>query len=248
MKSRCQEFNLKEYMENIVKTDLDRFDIYVRWTEKDKEQFRMLLNDLEAPYGNESETSREKGNRLEKLVEFIIRKSYFYEVYKNVRTETNEIDEVIVFSERGKQALEHFHLSRKLIPIDEDLFLGECKNYASKLGVTYVGKFYGLMTGADISFGIIFTQNGLTGSSEGYKDAYGLTKLLRMVEKSSNKKELFILTFTLEDYKKLLDGVTFFELVEAKKLEMQLASNYNNFIKDNQHENSEEIKRIVAEI
>lgn len=40
----------------------------------------------------------------------------------------------------------------------------------------------------------------------------------------------YILTFTDEDYDKLLEGVTFFELVRAKKLEIQLASSYETFI------------------
>ena len=60
-----------------------------------------------------------------------------------------------------------------------------------------------------------FTQKGLTGDSEGYKDAYGLTKVLRMVEKSKKDgKDFYILTFTLEDYEKMLQGITFFEIIK----------------------------------
>lgn len=58
----------------------------------------------------------------------------------------------------------------------------------------------------------------------------------------------YILTFTDEDYDKLLEGVTFFELVKAKKLEIQLASSYETFITDNRHEAEEEIKAIVSSI
>lgn len=135
-----------------------------------------------------------------------------------------------------------------MIPIDKDLFLGECKNYKSNLGVTYVGKFYSLMTVTGMTFGIIFTQKGLTGDAEGYKDAYGLTKVLRMVENSRNGEgNFYILTFTMEDYEKLLEGVTFFELIKAKKLELQLASDYTVFIKENRHEAEDEIKNILHE-
>lgn len=248
MNEKKMNLNLREYFDQIVQNDLDKFEMFVRWTEDDKEEFKVLLDNLKRPYDKNVETTKSKGDRLELLVEFIIKKSYFFEIFKNVHTETNEIDEVIVFSDRGKQAIKRFNLSRELIPIEEDIFLGECKNFDANLGVTYVGKFYSLMTVTGFSFGIIFTQKGLTGDSEGYKDAYGLTKVLRIVEKSKNERnDFYILTFTLEDYEKLLQGQTFFELIRAKKLEMQIASDYNNFINENKHSAEDEIKKIVRD-
>lgn len=238
--------DLRTYLDYILKDELDKFEVFITWTESDKQEFQVLLDDLKKPFDKENETTKDKGDRLERLVEFIIRKTYFFEIFKNVHTETNEIDEVIVLSDRGKQALCKFGLSRDLIPIDKDLFLGECKNYKSNLGVTYIGKFYSLMTVTGIAFGIIFTQKGLTGDPEGYKDAYGLTKVLRMVENSRNEgKDFYILTFTMEDYEKMLNGETFFSLVKAKKLEMQLASDYTMFIKEHRHEAEDEIKSIL---
>lgn len=153
-----ESFNVKEYLSRIVQEPLKVFHQFVIWTDKDKEEFKRLLDVLRSPYDKNIETTKSKGDRLEQLVEFIIKKSYFFEVYKNVHTETNEIDEVIVLSARGKQALQSFGISRELIPIKDNLFLGECKNYASDLGVTYVGKFYSLMTVSNVSMGIIFTQ------------------------------------------------------------------------------------------
>lgn len=248
MNNKKENLNLREYLDQIVQNDLDKFDGFIRWTDDDKREFKVLLENLKKPYDKSIETAKSKGDRLEDLVEFIIRKSYFFEIFKNVHTETNEIDEVIVLSNRGKQALKSFNLSRSLIPVDTDIFLGECKNYISNLGVTYVGKFYSLMMITEIPFGIIFTQKGLTGNSEGYKDAYGLTKVLRIVEKSKNNGEdFYILTFTIEDYEKLLNGQTFFELIEAKKMEMKIASEYNKFIYDNRHSAEEEIKEIIRE-
>lgn len=248
MIEKREDLNLRDYLDQIVRNDLDKFDGFIKWTDRDKAEFRVLLENLKKPYSRDVETTKSKGNRLEDVVEFIIKKSYFFEIFKNVRTETNEIDEVIALSDRGKQALKSFNLSRELIPIDVNLFLGECKNYNSNLGVTYVGKFYSLMAVKDISFGILFTQKGLTGDSEGYKDAYGLVKVLRMIEKGkSDKKDFYILTFTLEDYEKLLQGFTFFDLVKAKKLELQTASDYSNFVSENRHSAEDEIKQIVKE-
>lgn len=249
MNEKEESYILKEFMEEIVQNDLDRFNIFTRWGNSEKEEFKILLENLKKPYDKNKETTKSKGDRLEHLVEFIIKKSYFFEIFKNVHTETNEIDEVIVLSDRGKQALKRFNLSRDLIPIEENTFLGECKNYDTSLSVTYVGKFYSLMTVTGVSFGIVFTQKGLSGESEGYKDAYGLTKVLRMIENSRNEgKDFYLLTFTLEDYEELLQGKTFFELIKAKKMEMQMASDYNNFIKDNKHSAEDEVKKVIGEI
>ena len=238
--------DLRSYLDQIVQEPIDKFKGFITWTNKDRADFRILLNELKKPFDRDKETTKEKGDRLEKLVEFIIQKTYFFEIYKNVHTETNEIDEVITLSDRGKQAIQSFNLSRDLIPIKQDLFLGECKNYKSNLGVTYVGKFYSLLSVTGISFGIVFTQKGLTGDSEGYKDAYGLTKVLRMVE-SSRGKDFFIITFTMEDYERMLEGTTFFDLVKAKKMEMQFASDYTKFLADNKHEAEEQVKTILSE-
>ena len=127
--------DLRSYLDQIVQDPIDKFKGFITWTDKDKAEFRMLLDELKKPFDRGKETTKEKGDRLEKLVEFIILKTYFFEIYKNVHTETNEIDEVITLSDRGRQAIQSFDLSRDLIPIKQDLFLGECKNYESNLGV-----------------------------------------------------------------------------------------------------------------
>ena len=128
------------------------------------------------------------------------------------------------------------------------MVLGECKNYASTLDVTYVGKFYSLLVSTDVPFGIIFTQKGLTGNENEFHDAYGLTKVLRIIEKYQNSKEMFILTFTLEDYDQIADGKSFFDLIKAKKIALRLSSEYNSFLKDYQHDNIDSIKQIVQSI
>lgn len=242
-----ENYNFKQYMREIVNDKLKIFEELTRWGEQEKTQFAELLADLEKPFDKDNETTKAKGDKLEKLVEFIIEKSYFYNIYKNIHTETNEIDEIITLSEQGKQALSTFGLSKDLLPTQHEVFIGECKNYKTSLGVTYVGKFYSLLVATDTTFGLIFTQNGLSGSTEGFKDAHGLTKILRLVEKYEHSRELYILTFTTDDYHLLLEGHTFYELIRAKKLEVQMASNYHNFLQENAHEKLDEIKSIMQE-
>ena len=51
----------------------------------------------------------------------------------------------------------------------------------------------------------------------------------------------------MEGYEKMLEGTTFFDLVKAKKLEIQLASDYTAFLVDNKHEAEEQVKTILSE-
>lgn len=243
-----ENYNIKQYLQEIIQKPLDIFHELTSWSEEDKQDFFVLLENLKKPFDKTTETTKDKGDRLENLVSFLIQKSYFFEIYRNVHTGTNEIDEVIILSEKGKQALHEFNLSRDILEIDPDIALGECKNYDSTLNVTYVGKFYSLLVSTNVSFGIIFTQKGLTGNEDEFHDAYGLTKVLRIIEKYQNSREMIILTFTLEDYDKIANGESFFNLIKAKKLALHLSSEYDSFLKDYPHDNIDSIKQIIQSI
>lgn len=243
-----ENYSIKEYLQEIIQKPLDIFYELTAWSEEDKQDFSVLLANLKRPFDKSTETTKEKGDRLENLVSFLIQKSYFFEIYRNIHTGTNEIDEVIILSERGKQALHEFNLARDILEIESDIALGECKNYASTLNVTYVGKFYSLLVSTDVPFGIIFTQKGLTGNENEFHDAYGLTKVLRIIEKYQNNREMFILTFTLEDYEQIANGKSFFDLIKAKKIALRLSSDYHIFLKDYNHDNIDSIKQIIQSI
>ena len=234
---------LNDYLKEIVQNQIGIFNELTKWSEEDKTYFAQLLNRLN---NSEDDSTKEKGNLLENVVEFIIKKTYFFDIYKNVRTNTNEIHEVIVLSDRGKQALHQYNISRDLIPIEGNIFIGECKNYKEKLGVTYVGKFYSLMCATSINLGILFTINGLTGKS--FEDATGLVHILCKLENIRNNKPFNIITFCLDDYYRLLNGETFYEIIKAKKISLQLSSNYTNFLNNNKHEAEDEIKNIIEQI
>lgn len=243
-----ENYSIKEYLQEIIQKPLDIFYELTAWSEEDKQDFSVLLANLKRPFDKSTETTKEKGDRLENLVSFLIQKSYFFEIYRNIHTGTNEIDEVIILSERGKQALHEFNLARDILEIESDIALGECKNYASTLNVTYVGKFYSLLVSTDVPFGIIFTQKGLTGNENEFHDSYGLTKVLRIIEKYQNNREMFILTFTLEDYEQIANGKSFFDLIKAKKIALRLSSDYHSFLKDYNHDNIDSIKQIIQSI
>lgn len=245
---RKNNYNIKQYLQEIVQNSLDIFHELTSWSNKDKQEYSLLLEELKKPFDKNVETTKSKGDRLENLVSFIIKKSYFFDIYCNVHTGTNEIDEVITLSPAGRQALTTYNISRDLLEIDSDISIGECKNYSSTLDVTYVGKFYSLLVSTDVSFGIIFTQKGLTGYENEYHDAHGLVKVLRIIEKYQNNRDLTIITFTLDDYEKLKDGVSFFELIKSKKIALHLSSNYDNFLQEYHHDGIDSVKQKIQSL
>lgn len=211
----------------LKKTDkekVDDFYAFSGWSPDDYKEYDTLLKQLKNSYGKCKDDSEEKiitkrkGDALEDIVNFIINKSYFLEVYPNKRTSTNEIDQLIVISDYGKQSLYSNGFTRELLQFQGDFFLGECKNYDDKVGVTWVGKFNTLLKiCGDCKFGIIFSYEGLTGKENNWEAAHGLTKVIYKVSDEKNRK--YILDFNINDFEELSkEGTNFFKLIKAKKL------------------------------
>lgn len=215
----------------------ERFDELTRWNEEDYIKFEELLNILKASRGEgpknlSFDTTKSVGDALEDVVNFIIKKSFFFTVTENVRTGTNEVDQVIRLSKHGRIAIERYNITKSLLNIEDEIFLGECKNYADSLSVTYIGKFYSLLKQCDCNLGLLFTYNGVSGNENKWSDGHGLMKVLKLVEKYANGKNFNIIEFKLEDYEKILKGTSFFELIEVKKLALQVAANYEVFLEE----------------
>lgn len=105
-----------------------------------------------------------------------------------------------------------------------------------------------MLISTGVNFGIIFTKEGLTGKPNEFRDAYGLIKVLRIIEKYQNKKDLRILWFDREDYKLMTEGVSFYNLIETKKNSLDLSTQYEELLKQYPHDNSDEIKQAISEI
>ncbi|EHK2441453.1 hypothetical protein KCL46_001485 [Clostridium perfringens] len=239
----------QDYLKLIVNNSMDTFKELTHWKEDDFEKYKLLLENLKELNGAKDVKTTDKGAALEELVKFIIKKTFFYKVHGNVKTGTNEIDQVVCLSNEGKQALEQFSISRKLIPIYEDLFLCECKNYKSSLGVTWIGKFYGLLNSCDCNFGILFTVNGLTGDEETWSNSFGLIRIFNLIQKHKFQNDNFnIIEFNLDDYEKIAHGEKFFDLVDAKIKAMKLATTYEQLLEDNIHEKQREVKELIRSI
>ena len=115
-------------------------------------------------------SDRIKGAALEELVAYLLQISGgIFKVLKNVRTSTNEIDQLVTLNENGRP-----FLGLQLISSRLGNFIGECKNYSGAVDVTYVGKFYSLLLTTGINTGILFTYHGVTGT--GWTNGNGLIR------------------------------------------------------------------------
>ena len=223
---------------------------YVAWTDDDFEEYEKLLNKLKSIKRKRKSSTSEIGKALENIVTFIFEKSFFYKVYSNKHTATNEIDEFIVLSNRGKQALHDTGLTRELLISEQDYFLCECKNYKETVAATWVGKFNTLLdVCGDCEVGLIFSCNGLTGSENSWNDAHGLTKIIyRIHEDKGKNKKRFILDINLKDLEKIKDmRCSIFDIVQKKK-EALIANVKSEKLYDDLHDGYVEIKKIFEEI
>jgi hypothetical protein len=257
-------YTLKDILKLIDETDtlteqekieakVKSFYKFIKWTEKDYEQYEQLLVDLkkanrksikkQLTSDEETIKTKDKGDALENIVNFIINKSFFLKVYPNKRTSTNEIDQFVVLSSNGKQAMYEYNFSSDLLGFKDGYFIGECKNYDDNVAATWVGKFYTLLrTCGNCELGIIFSYYGLTGQENNWYDAHGLTKVIYRMETGTKKNH--ILDFNKEDFEKLRDRkMNFFDIIHAKKNALISGSKSTNF-HDEVHDGGKEMKKI----
>lgn len=152
---------LMETLENVSFKDIDEQFVL------DAEEYKTLVKDLsilEKP----SVSTKEKGDRLERILINILSNSGLFNVTSNKRTSTNEID--IRVEKTTQLVLVENHYSFDV----ENVIYFECKNYSRKLGVTYIGKFFSILNVANIKLGVLITPYGLTGN--GWYNGHGLCK------------------------------------------------------------------------
>lgn len=176
-------------------------------------------------------TTKEKGDALEKLAGFLTYSNEnLFNLKRNIRTSSNEIDLFLTPSDKGKLIFNNYYKF-----IGEGI-LCECKNYNSTLDVTYVGKFFSLLRLTEYKIGIIFTLNGLSGPGK-WESSKGL------IRKIALKEGVYILDFTLKDYKNIKEnGTVFLDIVENKYIALKNDIDYDDFII--KHAAEDEYKRV----
>lgn len=184
-----------------AKTHPSIFKKEYTFTKEQSDNINQLISDVE---NNNYENSKKKGDALENLMDNIFKVHNIYKIKKNLKTKTNEIDlhlELDFFGNKVNDIIE------KNCLVDEVLV--ECKNYNTKLGVSWIGKFASLIRVSKIKMGFFVSKKGITGRGS-WDGSKGLIRKLAL------RDDYLILDFVLEDFINL-EGKTLFELINKKK-------------------------------
>lgn len=171
---------------------------------------------------NGSLSSGTKGKKLEELTYILFNKSVenVFDVYRNCKTSTNEIDLMIRWTENARLAG-----INSAFPCFGESFLCECKNYKGPVDVTYVGKFGHLMTISNVDFGIMVSWKGISGKTK-WDAAKGLIKKFALHE---NK---YIVVIDKDDIFEICEKKkSIFSLIYDKYMALKLEIDYSTYLK-----------------
>lgn len=164
-----------------------------------------------------------KGTALEDLVSYLLTISGgIFHVDRNLRTSTNEIDQIVSLSPKGKILLGHHLINDKL-----ENFLGECKNYDKSISVTYVGKFCSLLLTNHIKIGILFSYYGSSGN--GWNNGAGLIKKFYL-HKEKLEDRYCIIDFSIKEFDAILSGENLLQIIDKQLKSLQFDTDYSRYL------------------
>ncbi len=200
-----------------------RYDKICEMSFKKKQEYTDLLNQFEDANQNKRTSKAHKGKVLEDIVVFLLKNSGdLFHVDRNLRTSTNEIDQFLTLTPNGKILCRNGLIDSKL-----EYFLCECKNYHTRVGVTYVGKFCSLLITTQTLLGILFSYHGITGS--GWNCGTGLIKKFYLHKENQNERYC-VLDFNIKDFKKIQNGENILQLISEKLLSLRLDTDYSTYL------------------
>lgn len=209
-----------QYLKSVDKDTL--YNKICQLDEKQRNEYNKLFQDLNVNNSNDKCSTTIKGKSLEKIVCFILEHIGIFDVKKNFRTHTNELDQLLMLNNIGKGFLASGLIDKRLEQI-----IGECKNYQNKVSVTYVGKLCSLLMTTDTKIGILFSYKGISGKK--WDNACGLVRKFYLC-KEKKEDRYCILDFNLEDFKRINEGISILKIIEEKILSLQYDCNYENLI------------------
>lgn len=222
----------KESIDNVITafrsfgTELS-FEKICEYSDSEKQEYNRLLDDFKKKNSSKCST-KEKGDSLENIASFVLKSGNIFEVYKNIRTSTNELDQLVKTTVNGSILCSNGILDSRL-----SNFIGECKNYSKCVSVTYVGKVCSLLQTMNIKICILFSYKGITGS--GWKDASGLVKKFYMSKENQNEKYC-IIDFNVSDFESIKSGNNFLKIIEDKIMALKIDTDYTTFLSSHEAE------------
>lgn len=153
-----------------------------------------------------AKTSDEKKNTLENLSEYIFNCSTIFEIVDaNKRTDTAEIDRIV---------------SVKAIPgifVQEwgSYLAIECKNWGKPAGSSIISRLGNNMDKAGCKVGVLFSKKGVTGKSNGDKDA------AREMRSQFERHKCIIIVFSQKGLEEIAQGENLLTMMEQKCRELR---------------------------
>ncbi|WP_053036746.1 hypothetical protein [Staphylococcus aureus] len=189
------------FKEVLKHTDKSTIEEQYLFSEEDYKRFDLYIKKLEK---DDFKNAKEKGEYFEEFIIFILTCSNIFECTKNIRTNTNEIDIRAEFSPPAKDIAKYYDIK------DTSPIYFECKNYrTSEINVTYVGKFFSLLSTTNKNLGVMVSPQGITGTPKEWTDGYGLCKKIRL------KYNINIISISYEDLFKLKEK-SMFQIINEK--------------------------------
>ena len=198
------------------------------FTENQKKEYNILLSNLKKVNSSKASTNK-KGKALEDIASFVIKSSNIFEIYKNIRTSTNELDQLIKTNNNGKILFSNGIIDKRL-----KNFIGECKNYKDKVSVTYVGKVCSLLSTTNNKICILFSYYGVSGKN--WENSSGLIRKFYM-SKENEEDRFCIIDFNINDFISIQNGNNILQIIEDKILELQNDTSYRTLLSSHELEN-----------
>lgn len=176
--------------------------------------------------------TKTKGDVLEEIVKITTIDTNVFSLFANITNGTNEYDIIITPSELARISFNSYP------DIIFQPIICECKNYQTKVDVTWIGKLYMLLSTSKIKIGIIFSYEGLTGSE--WNGAKGLIKKIFL------KDEIAIINISKTDLDEIYKGEVLYNIIEKKYNEFLVMSNLEKHKID--HNSTNRIEKILDKI
>lgn len=216
----------KQYFLQMFDSDEKRFREITRLDAHEMIEYDKLLAHLKLVHDeNEQDKydTNEKGKALEDIVSFLLEHSSIFKLHRNIRSSTNEIDQLLILNSKGLG-----FQKAGLLNLYGEHFLSECKNYQEKIGVTWIGKFFSLLQVTNARIGLLFSYHGLAGR-HAWHSSLGLVKKFFLL-KERMEDRTYILDFNIKDFDKIAQGHGLLELIDAKIKALKFDTDFSRYI------------------
>jgi hypothetical protein len=159
----------------------------------------------------EGQKSRAKGRLYESIIYTLFKDIKAFETWRNVSTETNEIDILIIFGPMAAFTTPIRHWGTHCIC--------ECKNYAGGVKGDWLNKLRSVLQTHNATVGILFSKNGLASRSS-------LRTTIQIFAGQQPSRVLLCLDWN--DLKACVNGQNFLSILNHRYVE--LVANLNNLL------------------